>query len=140
MAKPGYVVDTSFIRKAIENTNEAYARGCKKKAFNFTVNGTFSGNKHGNLVDGTIKVIKQTILAIRDPELKLHSVTLRCFIHDPSTVFNFSDNSAHYEKIIKGVRDFVGSEVSVNHGLIHKKSNDLKLCVEGEMIEKEIWG
>ena len=140
MAKPGYVVDTNFVRKAIQNANEAVARGCKKKTFNFSVKGTFSGNKHGNLVNDSIKVIKRTILAIRDPELKLHSVTLRCFVHDPSTVFNFSANSAQYEQIIKGVREFVGNETSVNHGLIHKKSDELKLCIEGEMIEKKIWG
>ena len=140
MAKPGYVVDTNFVRKAIQNANEAGARGCKKKTFNFSVKGTFSGNKHGNLVNDSIKVIKRTILAIRDPELKLHSVTLRCFVHDPSTVFNFSANSAQYEQIIKGVREFVGNETSVNHGLIHKKSDELKLCIEGEMIEKELWG
>ena len=136
MAKPGCVYDANMVRKSIQNANEAYARGCSKKNFNMKVNGTFYGTKMGDVVNGSIKVIKQTIIALRDVEKKLHAVNLKFFIHDQSVVFNFGAASSQYEKIIKAIREFVGDEVSVNHGLIHKQSQDMCLCIEGEIVEK----
>lgn len=137
--KVGSVFDANMVRKSIENTNQAYARGCKKKNFSLSVPGTFYGTKFGDLVKGSIKAIKQTIIAIRDTGKRLHCVDLKFFIHDSSTVFNFGEASGQYETIIAAIREFVGPEVSVNHSLIHKKSDEPKMCIEGTIIEKELW-
>ena len=138
MAKPGCVYDANMVRKSIQNANEAYARGCYKKNFSLKIPGTFYGTKMGDVVNGSIKAVKQTIIALRDMEKKLHSVSLKFFVHDNSVVFDFGSASTQYEKIIAKIREFVGPEVSVNHGLLHKKSDDYCLCIEGEMIEKEL--
>lgn len=138
MAKPGCVYDAEMVRKSLQNTKDAYARGQQRKAFSFSVNGTFYGTKLGDVVNGSIKGIKKTILALRDTDKKLHAVNLKFFVHDSSVVFNFGTASEQYEKIISAVREFVGKDVSVNHGLIHKQSYDMKLCVEGELVEKGI--
>ena len=138
MAKPGCVFDAEMLRKSDQNAREALGRGCKKKSFSLKINGTFYGTKMGDVVNGSIKAVKKTILALRDTDKKLHSVTLKFYVHDTSVVFNFGAASTQYEKIITAIREYVGKDVSVNHGLVHKQSTDMCLCIEGEMIEKEL--
>ena len=127
----------TLIAKSKQNTEAAMRKG--KKAFSFTTRGTVYGNKHGNLVNDIVRTTKQTICTLRNPDKKLEFVKIKLFVHDSSTIFNYSEHSKLFESITAKIQEFVGAQVKLDIGVAHKQDDELKVCVEGEICEKDMW-
>ena len=131
--KMGALTDMTLVRKAMSNTEEAYAK--TQKHFSVTVKGAAYGKHTGAVVENSIKKIKQEIIKKRDDKKVLKTLHIKLFIHDSSTMIDYNKVLPVIDKIAMGIREFVGKQCRVHFMSSHKNDYDSKFCFEVSMTE-----
>lgn len=127
------LTDMTLVKRSIENTNKALKKFSKE--FSCEAKGSIWGNKHGDVVASSIKLLKQTIIKKRNPDKVLKAVYVKIFIHDPATSLDYNHALPMLDKIVLGIKDFVGKDCQVHTSSCHKKDNELKFCFQGSIVE-----
>lgn len=127
------VTDMTLVNMAINNTNEAFKKTTVR--FSCEVKGSLYGNKFGDVVADSIRVLKQRILAKRNMDKVLKTINIKIFIHDSDTMIDYNKALPIIDKIAMGIRDFVGPKCRVNFASCHKHDTEPKFCFECNFIE-----
>ena len=112
-----------------------------RKHFTCEAKGSAYGNKHGNVVNNSVKAILAQIKKQHDPKEKiLESVYLRLHIHDSATLIDYGQILPVMNKITQGLREHLPKSWSLNwENAGHHNSGSVKFEYEGFLIEKELW-
>lgn len=111
-----------------------------RKHFKCEAKGCAYGNKHGNLVENSIKAIVKQIKKLHDPKKKkLESVYIKIFVHDSSMLIDYNIFYPVFRKIVDGLRPHLLKETSLNFTTHHEQDSTPKFRFEGFIVEKELW-
>lgn len=133
MLKGKAVTDMTLVNKAIDNTNRAFKKFTTD--FSCEAQGSIWGNKHGDVVANSLRVLKQTIIKKRNTEKVLKTVNVKIFIHDSDVMIDYNKALPIIDKIAMGIREFVGKKCRVNFSSCHRRDEQTKFCFKGTLVE-----
>lgn len=127
------LTDMTLVKRSIENTNKAFKKFTTE--FSCEAKGSIWGTKQGDVVADSMRVLKQTIIKKRHDDKVLKCVYVKIFIHDSSTVLDYNKALPVIDKIILGLKDFVGKGCQVHASSCHKHDDEFKFCFQGSIVE-----
>ena len=112
-----------------------------RKHFTCEAKGSAYGNKHGNVVNNSVKAILAQLKKLHDPKAKvLESIYIRVHIHDSATLIDYGQILPVMNGITQGLREHLPKSCSLNWANAgHHNSGAIKFEYEGFLIEKEHW-